>query len=206
MKRTTLYYSNKLSKQCVAFLIYLQRQIQTEPKANKIHINLFVAENQVGIGATDENMWREMLLELSSKPINYLSSGPDPVQQWIYWWQLFGGELIIEPNKILLEFSEEELYVLMAHYSYSSAIFALIDSAFNEPATTNIDVDIATIRKMCNCTDKYASFASFKTKVIDISIRELSGIFGRKIDYSYLRSGKTVEMLRFTIYKEGVNS
>lgn len=205
MEQTIILNSHKLSKQSVIFLSYLQRQIKKNNKQRYVCINLFEAEEEIGISATDEDLWRAMLLELSSKPINYLSNGDAVIQHWIYRWRLYGGELQVEANKMLLEFTPEDLYILMSHYNYTPAMFKIIGrNAFINTETANIDIDVCKIREACHCIDKYTSFNNFKIKVIDTSIEELSEIFQRKIDYSFLRSGKTVRTIRFTVYKKEV--
>lgn len=201
--RQTILNSRKLSYRSVIFLSYLQEQLKSIGKCNNICINLFGAESDVGIGAADEDSWRNILLELSSKPINYLGSGDIVVQQWIYQWKLYGGELYIDANKALLDFTKEDLYILLSHCNYTPIIYGMIgNDVFVNAFTSNVDVDVYKMREACNCIDKYASFNNFRIKVIDASVEELSKIFNRKIDYSFLRSGKTVRALRFTIYSK----
>ena len=57
---------------------------------------------------------------------------------------------------------------------------------------------IKTIREACDCETKYEKFSQFKSKVIDIAVKEICRCTSYTVSYECLKKGRSIEAFRFS--------
>ena len=62
-----------------------------------------------------------------------------------------------------------------------------------------VSIPVNEIREICDIMDKYDRFSSFKTRVLDIAVKEINDQTQWKIGYSYKTVGKKVNVIDFLI-------
>ena len=56
---------------------------------------------------------------------------------------------------------------------------------------------IKTIREACDCETKYEKISQFKSKVIDIAVKEICRCTSYTVSYECLKKGRSIEAFRF---------
>lgn len=63
-----------------------------------------------------------------------------------------------------------------------------------------ITLTIQQIREACDCETKYDKISQFKVKVVETAIKEIERTTFYKIDYTYLKKGRSINAVRFHVY------
>jgi len=96
-------------------------------------------------------------------------------------------------------------FLIGVKYTYAIDLYnlleeTLIQTLVQNKEMVNVDLSISQIRKECGCESKYLTSPSqFRKKVIDSAISDLQERLNRSIDYAFVKNGKEVSSLRFTI-------
>lgn len=179
----TLVMMSKLSKDEVS---YLQEMAKISRCEDKIREGLSLSNiNQASLEINTLNETRYLPI---FKQIN--------VKQGFvtYEWSEAGKEVLEyikdAPPRIYLAQSGYtiQLYILLQEY---------LKKARKQPCI--VEIDVSKIREHCQCQDKYISFNQFKNRVIDKALDELQQICNVPISYSYVKNGKQIKTMRFTI-------
>lgn len=89
----------------------------------------------------------------------------------------------------------------LAQSVYTVYFYLLLEKSLSlaklEPCVVEIETE--TIRKFCQCQNKYANFSQFKSRVIDTALDELQKICGITITYAYAKNGRHIHTIRFNI-------
>ena len=57
----------------------------------------------------------------------------------------------------------------------------------------NIEISLEQIRDCCDCNSKgYNKFSNFKNRVLDVAASEINEKTMFKLDYSYVKQGRTI--------------
>lgn len=63
----------------------------------------------------------------------------------------------------------------------------------------NITIPIKELKECCDCMDKYAEFSNFRMKVLDKAKSEINRVTMFRIDYSYVKKGRSVAGIEFHV-------
>lgn len=63
----------------------------------------------------------------------------------------------------------------------------------------NITISLKELKECCDCMDKYKEFSNFKIKVLDKAKDEINRVTMFKIDYSYIKNGRSVIAIKFHV-------
>lgn len=63
----------------------------------------------------------------------------------------------------------------------------------------NIPISVQEIRECCSCEDKYPAFGNFRDKVISVAVKEINRVTLLKVEYSYIKDGRTVVAIDFKV-------
>lgn len=63
----------------------------------------------------------------------------------------------------------------------------------------NIVISVQELKECCDCTDKYEEFSNFKIKVLDKAKNEINRVTMFKMDYSYIKKGRSVTGINFHV-------
>ena len=63
-----------------------------------------------------------------------------------------------------------------------------------------ITLTVQQIREACDCETKYEKISQFKVKVVETAIKEIERTTLYKIDYTYLKKGRSINAIRFHVY------
>lgn len=89
---------------------------------------------------------------------------------------------------------------------YAIRIFELIQAEIKlkmiPKEGVNVKILVNTIRKACNCENKYSHFGMFRKKVIDTAIKEIERVSFYCIKYNYIKDYKKVIGFRFNVNME----
>lgn len=108
-----------------------------------------------------------------------------------------------EPFYENLELLKEYSTLIGVRYIHAIDVYSLLKEVYPSPQdTVNKDVTIKEIRTACNCENKYVSFSQFRKKVLDSAIMGLNEQLNKKIDYTFIKNGKEVVALRFSLEKK----
>ena len=126
-------------------------------------------------------------LEDLEKPIGEFSGGQQTKIALI--------QLLLQRPDILLE------NILAMKSVYAIRIYELL---MKEQMTRFIPADgvsvilaIKTIREACDCETKYEKISQFKSKVIDIAVKEICRCTSYTVSYECLKKGRSIEAFRF---------
>lgn len=93
--------------------------------------------------------------------------------------------------------------VLAMKSVYAIRIFEMIQSRIMSKVLpkkgTEIEISVQEIKECCDCADKYSTFSNFKIKVLDKAKEEINRVTMYYMDYSYIKSGKSVVAIKFYI-------
>lgn len=62
-----------------------------------------------------------------------------------------------------------------------------------------IVLTVKAIREACDCEKKYSKISQFKSKVIDVAVREIVRCTGYSLEYDCIKNGRSIEAFRFKI-------
>lgn len=86
---------------------------------------------------------------------------------------------------------------------YAIRIFELLQSKIMckvlPKEGVHIIISVQELRECCDCTDKLKQFTHFKTKVLDIAKNEIERVTSYCLDYSYIKTGRSVTSIDFLI-------
>ncbi|MDE6435184.1 MAG: replication initiation protein [Lachnospiraceae bacterium] len=63
----------------------------------------------------------------------------------------------------------------------------------------NIIISVEELKECCDCIDKYVEFSNFRIKVLDKAKSEINRVTMFRIDYSYIKKGRSVVNIDFHI-------
>lgn len=63
----------------------------------------------------------------------------------------------------------------------------------------NIVISVEELKECCDCMDKYKEFSNFKIKVLDKAKSEINRVTMLKLDYSYVKKGRSVVGIDFHV-------
>lgn len=63
----------------------------------------------------------------------------------------------------------------------------------------NIVISVEELKECCDCMDKYKEFSNFKIKVLDKARDEINRVTMFKLDYSYVKKGRSVVGIDFHV-------
>lgn len=63
----------------------------------------------------------------------------------------------------------------------------------------HIIITVKDLKECCNCTDKYKEFSNFKVKVLDKAKDEINRVTMFRVDYSYVKQGRSVTGIEFLV-------
>lgn len=93
--------------------------------------------------------------------------------------------------------------VLAMKSVYAIRIFEILQSKIMTKSLSKqgaiIEVLVQEIRECCACEDKYPAFGNFKNKVIDTAINEINRVTMYRVNYSYVKKGRSVIAIRFNV-------
>lgn len=64
-----------------------------------------------------------------------------------------------------------------------------------------IVLTVKEIRKACDCENKFEKISQFKTRVLDMAVREIYRTTTYKIDYECIKNGRIIKAIKFHIYR-----
>ena len=64
---------------------------------------------------------------------------------------------------------------------------------------TTVVLTVREIREACDCEDKFEKISQFKSKVIDVAVKEIVRCTMYTVSYECLKNGKAIEAFRFFI-------
>ena len=64
---------------------------------------------------------------------------------------------------------------------------------------TYVVLTVKEIREACCCEDKFEKISQFKTKVIDVAVREIERTTIYKVNYDCVKKGRSIDAIRFFI-------
>ena len=93
--------------------------------------------------------------------------------------------------------------VLVMKSVYAIRIFEMIQSKIMSRLLPkdgiDVEISIQEIKECCDCTDKYSTFSNFKVKVLDKAKDEINRATMYRMNYSYIKNGKSVVAIKFHI-------
>lgn len=93
--------------------------------------------------------------------------------------------------------------VLAMKSVYAIRIFELLQSRIMTKILPKegayVDMSVLEIKECCECVDKYKEFSNFKIKVLDKAKDEINRVTMYAMDYSYIKSGRTVVGIKFYV-------
>jgi len=93
--------------------------------------------------------------------------------------------------------------VLAMKSVYAIRIFEIIQSRIMSKILpkegTEIEISVKEIRECCDCEDKYAEFKNLKVKVLDKAKNEINRVTMYRLDYSYIKNGRSVVAIKFHV-------
>ena len=86
---------------------------------------------------------------------------------------------------------------------YGVRIFELINEKIKTrtlPRTgVFVEMTVRYIRECCDCEKKYERFSQFKARVLDRAIEEINRVTMYRVNYDYIKTGRTVTGIRFHV-------
>lgn len=86
---------------------------------------------------------------------------------------------------------------------YGIRIFELLQSKIMKKRIPKdgitIRIPVQDLRECCGCEEKYPAFGNFKNKVIDTAVKEINRVTMFKVDYSYIKNGRSVSAIEFHV-------
>lgn len=93
--------------------------------------------------------------------------------------------------------------VLSMKSVYSIRIFEMLQSKIMSKTLPkdgmDIEISVQEIRECCDCEDKYSEFKNLRIKVIDKAVGEINKVSMYRVNYDYIKTGKSVTAIRFHI-------
>ncbi|MCI8770029.1 MAG: replication initiation protein [Lachnospiraceae bacterium] len=93
--------------------------------------------------------------------------------------------------------------VLAMKSVYAIRIFEMLQSKVMSKTLpkegASIEISVQEIRECCDCEDKYPAFGNFKNKVIDQAVKEINRVTVFRVEYSYIKKGRSVVAIVFHI-------
>jgi len=93
--------------------------------------------------------------------------------------------------------------VLAMKSVYAIRIFEMIQSRIMSKVLpkegTELEISVQEIKECCDCTDKYTTFSNFKIKVLDKAKEEINRVTMYRLNYSYIKNGRSVVAIRFYV-------
>ena len=84
---------------------------------------------------------------------------------------------------------------------YAIRIFELLQSKVMSKLLpkegAHIIIPVQEIRECCDCVDKLKQFAHFRSKVLDTAKSEIERVTSYRIEYSYVKQGRSVTAIDF---------
>lgn len=108
---------------------------------------------------------------------------------------------LIDLKKHYTQYSLQE--VLAMKSVYAIRIFEIIQSKIMDKVLpkngSDIELSVQEIRECCGCEDKYPAFGNFRVKVLDKAKSEINRVTMYRMDYSYIKQGKSVVAIKFHV-------
>jgi len=96
--------------------------------------------------------------------------------------------------------------ILTMRSTYAIRIYEIlmekINGKFISDEGINLEFSVDYLRTLLNCTDKLTTFYNFRSRVIDMAINEINEKTPYKLDYSYKKLGKVVNLIIFNIKRK----
>lgn len=93
--------------------------------------------------------------------------------------------------------------VLVMKSVYAIRIFEMIQSKIMSRLLPkdgiDVEISIQEIKECCDCIDKYSTFSNFKVKVLDKAKDEINRATMYRMNYSYIKNGKSVVAIKFHV-------